>query len=306
MHGLAQRTQHARASADFTRAHAAGEELPENIMEKQIAILVEKGTVWGGRIVGVLVALFIAWIVAGWVRRTIVSKLEAREFDQTLTQFFGNLARYAILIGAVIGCLGVFGIQTASFAAVLASAGIAIGLAFQGTLSNFAAGIMLLVFRPFKVGDIVKVAGQVGAVKEIELFTTELTGLSNVKIVIPNKAVFGATIENMTGHETRRVDINVGTVYGADLSETRAVLEAAAPKVAGVLEDPPPQVFLNELGDSAVTWQVRLWCKTEEYWDVWQAGTQAVKASLDEKGIGIPFPQMDVHLDEEAVKALGK
>ena len=152
-----------------------------------------------------------------------------------------------ILVGAVLGCLGVFGIQTASFAAVLAAAGFAIGMAFQGTLGNFSAGIMLLAFRPFKVGDFVEVNGEKGTCEHIDLFTCEFRTLDNKKLIIPNGSVFGG---------------------------------------------------------SSIDWQVRVWCKTEDYWDVWQATTRACKLSLDEAGIGIPFPQQDVHLDESVIKAL--
>lgn len=271
-----------------------------------LSTLTDIGTTWGLRVIGVLVALFIAKLVAGWAKRSITNTLEKRKFDQTLTRFFANMARYAILAGAVIGCLGVFGIETASFAAVIAAGGLAVGLAFQGTLSNFAAGVMLIVFRPFKVGDVISVAGMVGAVEELELFTTELTTPDKRRLIIPNSAIFGATIENITHHETRRVDVPVGTDYGADIDETRKVLEEMAPKIPGVLSDPAPQIFLAGLGASSVDWQVRVWCKTSDYWDVLQATIRDTKVALDGAGIGIPFPQTDVHFDGDALAALGK
>ncbi len=256
------------------------------------------------KVVGVLLALFVAWIVANWTERAVRAGLEKRDFDATLTRFFAKLARYLILIGAVLGCLGVFGIQTASFAAVLAAAGFAVGMAFQGTLGNFAAGIMLLAFRPFKVGDFVEVTGETGTCEHIDLFTCEFRTLDNKKLIIPNGAVFGSTITNYTGYDTRRVDIDVGADYSASLDETRAVLEKAAASIPGMIQDPAPQVVLKALGGSSIDWQVRVWCKTEDYWDVWQATTRACKVSLDEADIGIPFPQQDVHLDEAVVKAL--
>ena len=267
---------------------------------KYIDLLIE----YGPKVVGVLLALFVAWIIAGWAERGVRKTLERREFDATLTRFFAKLARYVILIGVVLGCLGVFGIQTASFAAVLAAAGFAIGLAFQGTLGNFSAGVMLLVFRPFKVGDFVEVNGETGTCEHIDLFTCEFRTLDNKKLIIPNGAVFGSTITNYTGYDTRRVDVDVGAEYSADIDATRAALEKAAAQIPGTIKDPAPQVFLKALGGSSVDWQVRVWCKTEDYWNVWQATTQACKASLDEAGIGIPFPQQDVHLDPEVVRAL--
>jgi small conductance mechanosensitive channel len=251
-----------------------------------------------------LVALFLGWVVAGLLERGVRNTLERRDFDATLTRFFAKLARYVILIGVVLGCLGVFGIQTASFAAVLAAAGFAIGLAFQGTLGNFSAGVMLLVFRPFKVGDFVEVNDDKGTCEHIDLFTCEFRTLDNKKLIIPNGAVFGSTITNYSGYETRRVDIDVGAEYSADMDATRAALDKAAANIPGMLKDPAPQVFLKALGASSIDWQVRVWCKTEDFWDVWQATTQACKASLDAAGIGIPFPQQDVHLDDAVIKAL--
>ena len=265
-----------------------------------IAPLIE----YGHKVLGVLLALFVAWIIANWAERAVRAGLEKRSFDATLSRFFAKLARYLILIGAVLGCLGVFGIQTASFAAVLAAAGFAVGMAFQGTLGNFAAGIMLLAFRPFKVGDFVEVNGETGTCEHIDLFTCEFRTLDNKKLIIPNGAVFGSTITNYTGYDTRRVDIDVGADYSANLDETRAVLEKAAANVPGMIQDPAPQVVLKALGGSSIDWQVRVWCKTADYWDVWQATTRACKVSLDEAGIGIPFPQQDVHFDEAVIKAL--
>jgi len=261
---------------------------------------------YGPKVVGVLVALFGAWIIAGWAERGVRKALERRDFDATLTRFFAKLARYVIIVGVVLGCLGVFGIETASFAAVLAAAGFAIGLAFQGTLGNFSAGVMLLVFRPFKVGDFVEVNDDTGTCEHIDLFTCEFRTLDNKKLIIPNGAVFGSTITNYSGYEMRRVDIDVGAEYSADIDATRAALEKAASNIPGMLKDPAPQVFLKALGSSSVDWQVRIWCKTADFWDVWQATTQACKATLDAAGIGIPFPQQDVHLDADVIKALSK
>ena len=258
----------------------------------------------GPKVLGVLLALFFAWVIANWTERGVRVALEGRNFDAILIRFFVKLARYVILIAAVLGCLGVFGIQTAGFAAVLAAAGFAVGMAFQGTLGNFAAGIMLLVFRPFKVGDLVEVNGETGTCEHIDLFTCEFRTLDNKKLIIPNGAVFGSTITNYTGYEIRRVDIDVGAEYAADLDATRAVLEKAAATIPGMIQEPAPQIVLKALGGSSIDWQVRVWCKTGDYWDVWQATTRACKISLDEAGIGIPFPQQDVHLDDALIKAL--
>jgi small conductance mechanosensitive channel len=253
---------------------------------------------WGIRIVGALIALFASWIIAGWVRRATLRWMEKRGLDLSVAKFFAALVRYIILAGAVLGILGMFGVQTASFAAVIAAAGLAIGLAFQGTLSNFAAGVMLLVFRPFKVGDAVKIADRVGVVEEIELFTSEIRTFDNRMIVIPNSAIFGNIIENLTHHPIRRCDVSVGVTYSATVEKTRGILETVVKEVPGRIEEPASQVFLEKLGASSVDWVLRVWCKTDDYWDVHQATIEQAKVALEKAGIVIPFPQMDVHLDK--------
>jgi small conductance mechanosensitive channel len=252
----------------------------------------------GLKALGVLVVLFAAWVVSVWVQRLVARGLERAKFDATLTKFFARVAKITILILAVLACLNYFNFQTTSFAALLAAAGFAIGLAFQGSLSNFSSGIMLLVFRPYKVGDVVNVAGQLGKVDEIELFTTTLDTFDNRRIIIPNGEIFGATIENITFHPKRRVDVPVGTAYDADLDKVREVLEKAAEGVPGRLEDEPTQVVLLELGASSIDWQVRVWAPTEDFFPVKEATIRAVKMALDEAGISIPFPQMDIHYDK--------
>lgn len=252
---------------------------------------------FGLDLVGALLLLAATWIVARWARRAVAKSLGKSKLDETLTKFFSNMTGWGILVLGVIAILGIFGISTASFAAVLGAAGLAIGLAFQGTLSNFAAGVMLLVFRPFKVGDVVKVAGEQGKIDEIDLLVTKLDTPDNRRIIIPNSKIFGDTIETVTFHPIRRVDVAVGTDYGADLDRVRAVLGEAAAAVEGRLDEPPPQIFLDVLGDSSIAWQVRVWCHTPDYFDVRQAATRRVKKALDDAGIGIPFPQMDVHVD---------
>jgi len=262
-------------------------------------ISIDLVTQYAVKIGGAILFLLIAWIIAGAVGRFTRRSLETSKLDLTLTKFFGNLAKYVVLIMAIVACLGIFGIETTSFAAVIGAAGLAIGLAFQGTLGNFSAGIMLLVFRPFKVGDVVNIGGTTAKVTEIELFTTLMDTPDNRRIIMPNGNIFGNTIENITHHPVRRVDVAVGTDYGADLSRSRQVMMDAAKATPDILEDPPPQIFLSELGGSSINWSVRVWCNTANYWAVKDALTMHVKNALDEAGIGIPFPQMDVHFDPD-------
>jgi len=203
---------------------------------------------------------------------------------------------------ALVTALSLFGFEMTSFAAVLGASVLAIGLAFQGTLSNLAAGVMLLIFRPFKVGDVVEIGGESGTVFEIDLFNTAIDSFQNQRIILPNSGVFGSTITNITYHPYRRADVNVGVSYDADLDRTREVLEQAAAAVEGKRDDPAPAVVLLGLGDSSVNWVVRVWADGPVFWDVYQATVRSVKQHLDEAGLSIPFPQMDVHLDrpEEA------
>ena len=251
----------------------------------------------GIRVALVLVILFVALTVAGWAGSAVRTSLTRMKFDATLAKFLAKMVRWGVLLIAGLMCMGSVGIETTSIAAVLGAAGFAVGLAFQGTLSNFAAGAMLLLFRPFKVGDVVNVGGQLGKVDEIELFTTALDTFDNRRIILPNSDVFGSQIENITYHPVRRVDVEVGAAYDADIDATRAALERAVASTEGVLTDPEPAVILVGLGASSVDWLVQGWTPTGDYLGTKQAITRAVKNALDAEGIGIPFPQLDVHLD---------
>lgn len=250
----------------------------------------------GIKIIGVLALFIIGLIVAKWMSRLTAKGLEARKFDTTLTKFFANMVRYVVLTLVILMCLGAFGADVTSFAAIFVAAGFAVGLALQGSLSNFAAGVMLLAFRPYKVGDVVSVAGVTAKVDEIQLFTTTLDTPDNRRIIAPNSQIFGAVIENITFHSERRVDVNVGVEYSADIDQTREVLNKAAASVEGQVRE--HQVVLAGLGASSVDWQVRIWSPTADFFAIKEATTRAVKKALDEAGIGIPFPQMDVHLDK--------
>lgn len=245
---------------------------------------------WTGRVLGALVVLIAAFMVAGWASRLVVGRLNKIGFDATLTKFLGSASRWGIIIFAILGCLGIFGIETTSFAAVLGGASLAIGLAFQGSLSNVAAGAMLLLFRPYKVGDVISVGGQTGTVDAIDLFMTTLDTSDNRRIMVPNGQVFGNTIENVTYHDKRRVDIKVGVSYDADLDQTREVLRAAGSSVAARLQDEPVTSALAALGTS-VEWRVSIWAAQGDYWTALEQLTEAVKRALDDAEISMPLKQ---------------
>jgi small conductance mechanosensitive channel len=253
---------------------------------------------YGVKAAGALALLIVGWIIARIVGGMVLRGLRKARIDETLGRFFGKMTRWAILLFVVLGCVGMFGIDVTSFAAVIAAMGFAIGLAFQGTLSNFSSGIMLLIFRPFKVGDVVNVAGQTGKVYEIDLFSTMLDTPDNRRIILPNASVFGSTIENISHHDTRRVAVAVGTAYDADIDTARDVLLKAATGIEGILGDPEPAVVLTGLGASSIDWSVRVWVNAADFFPVTDALTRAVKYALDDAGIGIPFPQMDIYVQK--------
>ena len=253
---------------------------------------------YGLPLIWALIILIVAYFIAGIANRSVRGSLTKAKIDETLARFFGKMAKYSVLTLGVIIALGRLGVEVTAFAAVIAAAGFAIGMALSGTLGHFASGVMLLVFRPFKVGDVINAAGVIGKVYEIELFTTALDTPDNRRIIVPNGSIYGATIENITHHGTRRVDVNVGVEYSADIDKTREVLDKAAQSVEGILSDPAHAIVLGDLGDSSVNWTVRVWCPAADYWGIKEKTTRAVKMHLDEAGIGIPFPQMDVHLDK--------
>lgn len=244
-----------------------------------------------------LLILIVAYFVAKFMGRLAGKPVQAK-VDETLGRFVAKLVFYVIMIGALLGALQYVGIGVASFAAVIAAAGFAVGLAFQGTLSNFSAGVMLLVFRPFKVGDVINAAGITAKVHEIDLFTTTFDTPDNRRYIVPNSSVFGGTIEVITFHDDRRVDVNVGVDYSASIDQTREVLSKAVESVGGYLEGEGRgyQIYLLDLGDSSVNWVIRTWYPKDDYWGKREEITRAAKVHLDEAGIGIPFPQMDIHV----------
>ncbi len=253
---------------------------------------------WGLKVVGAIAVLIIGRWLAGRIRALTRRALDRTGLDPTLVPFVTSIVYYAILTFVIIAVLGLFGIPTASFIAVLGAAGLAVGLALQGTLANFAAGVMLLVFRPFRVGDYVEAGGTAGSVESIGVFTTTLNTPDNVRIVVPNSAVFGSTIKNYSANDTRRNDIVVGVSYDDDLAVATATIEKVLAADERVLKEPAPVVAVAELADSSVNIVVRPWCKKEDYWGLRFDLTRKLKEELEKAGCSIPYPQRDVHVHE--------
>lgn len=243
--------------------------------------------------INVVVALLII-IIGLWLAKKIVKitrKLMAKNgVEETLQNFLGNLIGWGLKIIVFISAISQIGIETTSFIAILGAAGLAIGLALQGSLANFAGGALIMIFKPFKVGDLIEAQGEIGVVKEIEIFTTKLIGLSNKEIIIPNGSLSNGNIINYTTLGTRRVDLVFGVSYDSDIKETKNVLMEVVKSHPKTLETPKPNVSVLELADSSVNFAVRPWCKTEDYWDVYFGVIEAGKEALDKAGIEIPYP----------------
>ncbi|TET89773.1 MAG: mechanosensitive ion channel [Desulfobacteraceae bacterium] len=257
-------------------------------------------TMYGLKIIGAILILILGRFAAGIGRRAIVKALEKSKTDPAVTSFVGSLTYFLILTFAVLAALAKFGIQTASFVAVLGAAAFAIGFALQGSLANFAAGVLILVLRPFKIGDYIDSAGVAGTVKDIQLFITVLATPDNVKILVPNGKIFGDVIKNISAYNTRRVDLVIGIGYTSDIQKAYDILMNLIKEDSRILSDPATQIAVSELADSSVNFVLRPWVKKEDYWNVKFDLTRKIKESFDENGIEIPFPQQVVHMISQA------
>lgn len=254
---------------------------------------------YGLDLLGAVILLIGGWMVAGWAGRNVARVLgRTPHLDATLKPIVAQTTRYAILTLVIVAVLAQFGVQTASIIAVLGAAGLAIGLAMQGTLQNIAAGIMLLFLRPFRVNDYIDAEGIAGTVDEVGLFTTAMHTFDGVYQVVPNSQLWNRTIKNYSRLPTRRLDIVVGIGYGDDIDTAQTILLDLLREDTRVLAEPEPQVLVSELGDSAVNLNLRCWTKADDYWTLLFDTTKSAKLRLDAAGISIPFPQRDVHLHE--------
>ena len=251
---------------------------------------IELATEYGLKIIGAIAI----WIIGSWIIKKILKAtrkvMTKSSYEESLQQFLINLLSWGLKILLIITLLGTLGVPTTSFAAVIAAAGLAIGLALQGSLGNFAGGVLIMIFKPFKIGDVIEAQGEIGAVKQIEIFTTKLIGLSNKEIIIPNGALSNGNIINYTTEGTRRVDLVFGVSYDSNIKITKEVLMAVLKTHPKVLQTPEPTVNVLALADSSVNFAVRPWCNAEDYWSVYFEVTENVKEALDAAGIEIPYP----------------
>lgn len=253
---------------------------------------------YGLKLLAAVAVFIIGKMIANWVKKLVTRGMKKGGLDQIIIGFTSSIAYIAMMAFVIVAALGQLGIQTTSFIAILGAAGLAIGLALQGSLANFAAGFLMIIFRPFKVGDFVEAGGVSGSVQAIHIFTTTLITPDNKTIIVPNGNIGNDNITNYSTQATRRVDLTVGVAYDADLKEVRSILEDIVSKDSRILSDPAHQIAVSELADNSVNFVFRLWVNSADYWNVFFETNEAVKNRFDEAGIGIPFPQRDVHLYE--------
>ena len=265
-------------------------------MDFDTSVMIDLAVSWGVKLVAALLILLIGRWVSARIANLVVRIMERQDIDVTLTRFLKNIIYYALMAAVVVAAAGQLGINTASFLTIIGAAGLAVGLALKDSLSNFASGVMLILFRPFRVGDFVTIAGESGTVEEITIFNTVLNTPDNQRKIIPNGIITSDTITNVNINTTRRVDLLIGIGYDDDIKAAHSVLETVVAAEKRILADPPVTIAVSELADSSVNFVVRSWVKTGDYWGVRFDLTEKVKLALDDAGISIPYPQQDIHL----------
>ena len=269
------------------------------IMEEYVQLGLKYLTEFGLQLLGAIIALIIGLWIIKKLTSSVNSIMLKRKFDESLRPFLVSLINTILKILLVISVMSMLGIEMTSFIAILGAAGLAVGMALSGTLQNFAGGVMILIFKPFKVGDFIEAQGHMGVVKEIQIFNTILTTVDNKTIIIPNGGLSTNSMVNFSSQDTRRVDFVFGIGYGDDLEKAKSIIIDIANADKRVLQDPEPFARLSELGDSSVNITTRLWVKPDDYWDVYFDTMEAVYNQFNNQGINIPFPQMDVHIQNK-------
>jgi small conductance mechanosensitive channel len=254
------------------------------------------GIDFGIKAVVALVIFYVGRAIARLLVKGVRKVMQAQNTDQILESFVSSLAYWAIMTFVIIAAIGQIGVQTTSLIAIMGAAGLAIGLSLQGSLANFAAGVLIVMFRPYRVGDFVEAAGVAGSVVQVQILTTVLKTGDNKQIVIPNGQIMGSIITNYSANETRRVDLTVGVGYDDDLDKVRSTLQDLIDADERILKDPVSLIAVSELADSSVNFVVRTWVNSADYWGVYFGLTEAIKKRFDQEGISFPYPQQDVHL----------
>lgn len=263
-----------------------------SLTDTAVKLLTEHGL----KVLGALVVLVIGWLVINKINKLLKKTLDKVDVEPSLVTFFGALTLWVLRILLLLSVVSMIGVQTTSFLALLGSAGLAVGLALQGSLSNLAGGVLILLIKPFRVGDFIESGSFVGTVDKILLFTTELTTTGNQKVVMPNGRLANSDLINYSAHDTRRMDIDVGIAYSDDIKKAKEVIMNLVKEDGRALEEPAPQVFVSALADSSVNIRMRAWYTTDIYWTVYWEMLENIKIALDKNGLNIPFPQRDVHL----------
>lgn len=256
------------------------------------------GVDFGVRIIVALLIFYIGRMIARSLSKGVRKVLAAREVDKILETFVSNLVYWALLVVVIIAAIDRLGIETTSLIAVMGAAGLAVGLALQGSLSNFAAGVLIVIFRPYRVGDFVEAAGVSGSVEQVQILTTILKTPDNKQIIVPNSAIMSSIITNFSANETRRVDLTIGVSYDDDLDKVQKTLQEIVDADERILKDPACVIRVHELADSSVNFVVRPWVASGDFWNVYWDLTETIKKRFDHDGISFPFPQQDVHIHQ--------
>lgn len=263
------------------------------------AFLLELATTWGIKLLGAIIILLVGIKCTTWFTKWLRNSPKLNKWDDSFRSFLVSFTKIVLYVVLVVTVAMILGVPATSFITVLASCGVAIGLALQGSLSNFAGGLMILFFKPFKVGDYIEASGETGTVVEISVVYTELLTLDNKRITLPNGSLTNSVIKNYSSEELRRVDLTFNAAYDCDVQKVKEIIGSVVNAHPNALQDPAPFVRLSEQADSALIYTVRIWCKNEDYWTVYFDVTEGVKAAFDQNGITIPFPQMDVHIESK-------
>ena len=266
-------------------------------IEKMIDVYVVP---WSINIALAIVVFIVGRLIAKGLVKVLERVLTRSKVDSMLIEFIGSIAKAVLLLFVIIASLDMLGVDTTSLIAMMGAAGLAVGLALQGSLQNFASGVLLIVFRPFSVGDVIDAGGIIGKVEKITIFSTVMLTPDNREIIVPNGSIYGGTITNISARATRRIDMVFGIGYGDDIKKAKDILMQTMESDERVLKDPAPMVALTELADSSVNFVARPWVNAEDYWDVKWDLTEKIKLAFDAQGVSIPFPQMDIHMDQAA------